>query len=198
MKQNTAFTLIELLIVVAIIGILAAIAVPNFLNAQMRAKIAGVQGDFKTLIQAADMYMVDWSRYPPDGAYVTNANEWPNIGYRALTTPIAYISTLEIARDDFANKKMRWRSGHDYDQFYEFGFSDEKSGGSDIKKKRDRYLIESVGPDGLDSIQGTRSYPYKPGKFKAYHPSNGLNSQGDLYRAGGVEVPSWLDSPQSP
>ena len=39
-KDEKAFTLIELLIVVAIIAILAAIAVPNLLEAQVRAKVA--------------------------------------------------------------------------------------------------------------------------------------------------------------
>ncbi len=196
--MKTAFTLIELLIVVAIIGILAAIAVPIFLNAQLKAKIASVQGDFHTLIQAADMYLIDWGRYPIDGAYVANATEHPNAGYRGLTTPVAYINSLELARDNFAHVQFRMQNGHDWDQFYEFGFSNALNGNVDPAKKRDRYFIESVGPDGLDSIQGTRDYPNKPGLFEAFHPSNGLSSRGDLFRAGGADIPNWLPAPQSP
>jgi len=65
MKKN-AFTLIELLIVVAIIGVLAAIAVPNFLNAQMRAKIARNQADMKSLATAIMNLHVDKGMYPVD------------------------------------------------------------------------------------------------------------------------------------
>lgn len=196
--MKRAFTLIELLIVVAIIGILAAIAVPNFINAQMRAKIAAVKSDFKTLITAADMYQIDWGRYPLDGAYVNNATEYPNAGYRGLTTPIAYISSIEATRDRFALKEHRNKAGNAFDQFYEFGFSDERSGDSDPLRVRDRYFIESVGPDGDDSIQSTRAYPFKMGRFTAYHTSNGLFSKGDLYKAGGAEIPGWLPAPESP
>lgn len=63
--MKKAFTLIELLIVVAIIAILAAIAVPNFLEAQTRAKVARVLSDQRTYATALETYMIDHSTYFP-------------------------------------------------------------------------------------------------------------------------------------
>lgn len=60
-----AFTLIELLFVVAVIAILAAISVPNFLEAQVRSKIARVHSDMAVVQQAMRSYYADHNMYPP-------------------------------------------------------------------------------------------------------------------------------------
>ncbi|HWP47508.1 MAG TPA: prepilin-type N-terminal cleavage/methylation domain-containing protein [Candidatus Limnocylindrales bacterium] len=60
-KNEHGFTLIELLIVVAIIGIIAAIAIPNLLDATQRAKQRRTMGDMKTIANAVGQYMQDAS-----------------------------------------------------------------------------------------------------------------------------------------
>ena len=63
MKQRKGFTLIELMIVTAIIIILATIAIPNYLRITDRAKRARVAGDFTSIATALEAYSVDWGHY---------------------------------------------------------------------------------------------------------------------------------------
>jgi general secretion pathway protein G len=67
MRREKGFTLIELLIVVAIIGIIAAIAIPNLLNAINRGRQKRTMGDIRTLATAVEAYTVDFGFYPKVG-----------------------------------------------------------------------------------------------------------------------------------
>ena len=120
--RTKGFTLIELLIVVAIIGILAAIAVPNFLNAQTRAKVARDYSDMKALGSGIQQLMMDKGVMLLDFWDDSNGSTWTtdrwvifnNAGkmdessrrmvhvFYPLTTPVSYLSS--IPKDPFASK----------------------------------------------------------------------------------------------
>ncbi len=176
--MKKAFTLIELLIVVAIIGILAAIAVPNFLNAQMRARIANAESDMKTLDTALEMYRMDNNIYPPwkddDGS---NRNP---VGRRliGLSTPIAYIS--QVPQDPFVFGAPGQVLVDQHEAYTTYDYIDawatvNYSGATVLSPafRCSEWRINSYGPDFFNDT----------GQI-SYASTNGLKSRGDIIRTG--------------
>ena len=196
------FTLIELLIVVAIIGILAAIAVPNFLNAQVRAKVARVHSELRSLSTAIDSYQLDNNSYPwpKNNSRFDTANHIANCV--ELTSPVAYIASVDL-EDPFVEKRLwiSYGTSHVHPTYVyvnyhgAWGNSYFKSQLGSIPKG---YGMTSHGPDNQDS--GGVHWPLKvhlqglsvrEANIHIYHPSNGLRSLGDMVRyGGGIQAPA--------
>ena len=185
--RSKGFTLIELLIVVAIIGILAAIAIPNFLQAQVRSKFARVLGDHNTLGTTFELYKVDQGYYPPATRIPSNTIRTSVIErYVRLTTPIDYMSSIPL--DPFFLKipisqiPAAW-GGRVYD-YFERDWTDRNTGhtswGPDSRQKNALWFVNSFGPNQVGDqfiIGGARVWIQ-------YDPTNGTISAGDSTRFG--------------
>lgn len=200
-RNNAGFTLIELLIVVAIIGILAAIAIPNFLNAQTRAKVARAKADMRSISTALEAYTVDYNKYPTDGInYPRLLDELkiPNV----LTTPVGYITNVSIPdpfrnddrlvpsttntdlfkRYEYINFKWSYLDPHKPD--YPLGYYPERGSiyiyGNDSFNGYGVWKIASFGPDRESSPSSVIEDLWSISVI--YDPTNGTISGGDIVR----------------
>ena len=88
MKKKLAFTLVELLIVVIILGILAAIVIPQFSNASTSAKTSAVLSTAQSLRQQVALYKLQHNDKLPDGS--TSAKFWTAMTTQTDSTGTAY------------------------------------------------------------------------------------------------------------
>ena len=79
-KTSKAFTLVEIMIVVAIIALLAAIAVPNFLRARKRSQAARMLEDLRLLDAALDQYAIEFNKQPGAQASFSDLQPYIKIG----------------------------------------------------------------------------------------------------------------------
>ena len=77
-KNQKGFTLVELVVVIAIIGILAGMAIPRFLDATASARGAKVVADMRTIQSAEMIYFAKYSKYPTT-ALATGTTDFTNL-----------------------------------------------------------------------------------------------------------------------
>ena len=128
-RRQSGFTLIELLIVIAIIGILAAIAIPNLLNAVQRGKQKRTMSDMRALATAVEAYAVDNNVYP---AATCNAGLFTTAGATLTTASFTNLTPTYIAQPPLSDG---------WGRFMKYA----------VDASFNNYRIRSSGRDGTDA-----------------------------------------------
>jgi prepilin-type N-terminal cleavage/methylation domain-containing protein len=183
-----AFTLVELIVVVAILILLAGLGSGNYLDASARARTARVKSEFRTLAGAIETYTADHNRPPRmahwrfyrDEAFDCFGDVPVNgVSSKCLTTPVAYIGRSPMP-DPFmmalsaAPMDERFYTYHDLTEYVR-----RIPESSFWPKARDFYgrrRLISVGPDHVFDHLFANSAQLP------YDPANGLFSAGNIIR----------------
>ena len=159
MNQRKGFTLIELMIVVAIIGILAAIAIPNFLRFQLKAKSSEGKTNLAAIRTAEQSYYSEFGFYVSATASPTN--------------------NMQNTKTTFVNQD---NAGDGFDQlgwapegqvFFNYGVATDSAGSA---------YTASAGAD-IDADASPQSWGYKKGPIAAIPAAENLNNGGTCDQA---------------
>lgn len=213
------FSISELLILITIIAILAAIAVPNYMEAHVATDVAQAKSDLHTLVEGLEAYRLDNVDYPRMNSLncCTLPPGFPG-DYRSsetlerLTTPIAYLNTPYPFSDPFeprayyygptlqswivADGSVKIAASKQY--FYTARGNQHNGYWNDKESTQTWFLLESSGPDrSHNSIWYMINAMPKPtlidqaklGKVM-YDPTNGTISRGSIWNYGGTPIGS--------
>ncbi len=203
--RKSGFTLIELLIVIAIILILISIALPNFLEARVRAHVTKIKGEMHSLQIALESYRTVYEskktlipNVPPKGKpiytayplpydYIGRVGRTPLIdditvrwGLTELTTPVQFMKTLPYA----SFTTLGSREGGNYNARPDAGTSYEPPHyfyeQYDVGWRPSReWMLRDTGPD---QIFNNAWFSGEPAMM--YSPTNGTISRGDIIMMG--------------
>jgi len=170
MRDQRGFSLIELLIVVAIVSLLVSIAVPNYMESLVRAKVARTNADLAHVSRLLIAYETD------SGSYLEDSADEPLTVLNVLTTPMSYASDLpiDICRpvEDPDYGRTFFYATHDGH------FKDSVAAAAACHGIRDyMFALASWGPDGQFSHGAEID-------AEPYDCTNGTISSGNIWRFG--------------
>ena len=180
-KKTKAFTLIELLIVVAIIAILSGIAIPNLLEAQVRSKVSRVKNDLRTIATGLEGYHADNGSYP---MWMIDGDAINPVSWRLMpiTTPIAYMTSVPKG-DPFKDKNLPLVYDT-YDYVDAESFAQDGDPEPSYRCRGAEWRLCSAGPDCINTYGGPAYMNPLDNPGHDYDPTNGTVSNGDICRVG--------------
>jgi general secretion pathway protein G len=131
-RRQRGFTMIEIMVVVVILGVLAALVVPQIMSRPDQAKVTAAQSDIKAIVMALDIYKLDNHNYPANQQGLQALVSKPSGTPPARNwNPDGYLKRLPI--DPWGNNyqyRVPGSRGNAFD-LYSFG-ADSKAGGEGL------------------------------------------------------------------
>ncbi|MFH0793340.1 MAG: hypothetical protein V2A74_04840, partial [bacterium] len=157
-RPITIFRFFEWIVVLGVIAVLAAIATPNFLEAQSRSKVSRAKADMRSLATAVESYYVDNNAYPPDASLL-----WQG-AVKYLSDEL--VDPFAAGGEYYGRPALKYEVGEKaFDKALRAGIVRPEQRSSSF------WMTYSVGPDGRDD-----------GGEIIYDPTNGTVSVGDVVR----------------